>query len=602
MARPGPEVQWGRASVVLVAASLACWTVQVLATLGGALRLRGCADECHGGISGPLALTIFLAPAGIGLLVGGLAAWNRAGHEVPAPRLLRGALAAGVAGLLVVAGVSVALAGPDRGSGYQPYEIFAFVNVAALAGTALALRRKLRCNVDPAPAVPPGVDRPRSSAMVLAMVDAVLVVAGVLVAISRAGADRAAFLTAGTDEPGSPAATAPPASRLAPPPPVTRADVADRPAPERAVARGRWAATVEGRAERLRIYAPAVAVDGVRHTDVSVTAVDPRPRTASDGWVTYLPATALALPDGSRWYPLEPYRLDGTGDVPLNSPITYGGRITGTTSFSGLVGKGVDATGRFVTRDGREVGALRLPAGTRLSRECAGATPAEVPEPCGAAEGSVEVTVGAPGMTVAIDDSRLPDYDGTGDGAVEVEMAGTVRARALGREWTGLVGSLEADDVRGTAVWDGVAWNVKVTARSARQVWIDVWPVVGTTLEVTSGYDDGPHGCSDDCSVRLRYRNVGYATAQILTAEAVGGTRAVALDLNATKTHDAGLGVHRGGEEINLRDGRGIDSHLPPGDYNDRGLTHTVGVPVTLELRGNFDDVRVPLAIPASRL
>ena len=137
-----------------------------------------------------------------------------------------------------------------------------------------------------------------------------------------------------------------------------------------------------------------------------------------------------------------------------------------------------------------------------------------------------------------------------------------------------------------------------MAAGSARQVWIDVWPVVGTVLEASSGYDRGLHTCVRDCRVRLRYRNVGHATAQIFEAEAVGGVNAVALGLNATRTHDAGLGVHRGGHEVNLRVGRGVDSHVPPGGASDRGLSHTPGVPVTLVLRGNFDEVRVPLAIP----
>lgn len=440
------------------------------------------------------------------------------------------------------------------------------------------------------------MERPRSAAAVLAVADAVLVVAGVLVAITRAGSDRVAVLVSGPHDQPAAVATAPP-----PPSPVTAADVVGRPAPERVTARSRWGATLEARAERLRIYAPVVAVDGVRATTVNVTAVDPRPGTAADGSVRYQPATALALPDGSRWYPMSPYRLDGPGDVPLTVRGTAGGQLTGTTTLAGLVGRGVDATGRFVSRDGREVGSLRLPSGTRLSPECAGPTPADVPRPCGGAAETVGATVDATGLRVEIDDSRQPGYDGNGEGAVEVEVAGTVRARALNREWTGLVGSLEADDVSGTAVWDGAAWRVEVRARSARQVWIDVWPVVDTVLEATSGYDGGPHSCAGDCSVRLRYRNTGYATAQIFEAEALGGTNAVALGIKQTGTHDAGLGVHRGGYEINLRSGRGVDSHLPPGDSHDRGLTSTPGVPVTLVLRGNFPEERVALAIPAAR-
>ncbi len=162
-----------------------------------------------------------------------------------------------------------------------------------------------------------------------------------------------------------------------------------------------------------------------------------------------------------------------------------------------------------------------------------------------------------------------------------------------------MVGHYRGLRPKATATWGEQGWTVTASARSARQVWIDVWPVVGTPLEATSGYDGGPHSCTRVCSVRLRYRNVGYATAQIFEAEALGGSNAVVFGIKQTGTHDAGLDVHRGGRGINLRSGRGVDSHVPPGDYHDRGLTFTPGVPVDLVLRGNFPEVRVALAIPA---
>jgi hypothetical protein len=270
------------------------------------------------------------------------------------------------------------------------------------------------------------------------------------------------------------------------------------------------------------------------------------------------------------------------------------------------VAAGGEARGRFVQRTGHEATSVHLPPGTRLSADCAGRSPAEVPTPCPgttapATAGPVAVSIEArPGLELHVDGSGSATSAGNGEGGVEIEVAGRVRAKALGREWEGLVGSLEADDLKATVTRAGDGWTVKASARSARQVWIDVWPVVATTLEVRSGYDGGPHSCTGDCSVRLRYRNVGYATAQIFEAEAVGGSNAVALGIKQTGTHDAGLDVHRGGYEINLRSGRGVDSHVPPGDSHDRGLTFTPGVPVDLILRGNFLEVRVPLAIPAA--
>ncbi|HEX6596009.1 MAG TPA: hypothetical protein VF045_03690, partial [Acidimicrobiales bacterium] len=403
---------------------------------------------------------------------------------------------------------------------------------------------------------------------------------------------------------------APAPAPASPPRPVTAADVLARPEPPRVTARGRWSATLEGTGERVRFYAPVVAVDALSHTTVELSTSDPRPVTGAEGYVRYSTGTSLAFPDGTRWYPLSPFRMEGTGgSASLTSATAGDGAVRGTVDGSELariLAAGATASGRFVQRDGQEATTLRLPGGTRLSADCPGRTPGEVPTPCPgqapAAAGPVEVSIDArPGLRLQVDASGGESSAGNGEGGVEIEVAGSVRAKALGRNWEGLVGSIEADDLKATATWAGHGWTVNASARSARQVWIDVWPVVGTTLEVRSGYDGGPHSCTGDCSVRLRYRNVGHATAQIFEAEALGGSYSVALGIKQTGTHDAGLDVHRGGREINLSSGRGVDSHLPPGDYHDRGLTVTPGVPVTLVLRGNFPEVRVALAIPASR-
>ncbi|HVM02717.1 MAG TPA: hypothetical protein VM263_08600, partial [Acidimicrobiales bacterium] len=72
-----------------------------------------------------------------------------------------------------------------------------------------------------------------------------------------------------------------PAPAPAAPPPVTAADVVGRPAPEPVTATSAWEATMEGRGECLRLYAPVVAVGGLRHTTVRVTSPDPRPLVGS---------------------------------------------------------------------------------------------------------------------------------------------------------------------------------------------------------------------------------------------------------------------------------------------------------------------------------
>jgi hypothetical protein len=176
-------------------------------------------------------------------------------------------------------------------------------------------------------------------------------------------------------------------------------------------------------------------------------------------------------------------------------------------------------------------------------------------------------------------------------------VAGTARAEALGRSWDGLVGAVEGRETKGTATWDGRAWSVSASAGTAHQVWMDVWPVATTTLSATSAYDPGPHSCFWNCGVRFRWANTGWATSHILEAEGSGsGSRSVRFGLIGSYGHDAGLGVRRGGEKKNLGNGDAIWSTMEPGEKDDRGLRTEPGSSVVVVLRGNFPEVRVPLA------
>lgn len=424
-----------------------------------------------------------------------------------------------------------------------------------------------------------------------------MLVAGVLVAIRRSGtgAGDGAVLAAG-QAPAVPTPSSPPEAEPRPasttragsvpaapaPPrrtPVSAADVANRPRPASVNARGRWTARLDGSGDRLALYAPTVAVDALDATTVGL--VSPDPRSGGPGGAGGKDATALAFPDGSRWYPLQGFSLGGAGNVPLTSATVRGDSVSGWMTSAGFA-ELVDAsqptvTGRFVSRDGQETAQMRLPTGTRVARE-----------------GSSGIDTFSVSIT-AVAGMRLDVRGGAGN---EVEVAGSVRGQALGSSWEGLVGSLEADDVvAGVTRADGT-WAVAATARTARQLWIDVWPVVDTVLEATAQVRSPSF--FDSYSLRLVYANAGFATAQIFEAEAIGGSNSVNLGIKQTGTHDAGIGVHRGGREINLASGAGIDSHLPPGDRHDRGLSYTPGVPVTLVLRGNFPEVRVTLPIAAA--
>lgn len=134
-------------------------------------------------------------------------------------------------------------------------------------------------------------------------------------------------------------------------------------------------------------------------------------------------------------------------------------------------------------------------------------------------------------------------------------------------------------------------------ATTARQLWVDVWPVVETTVSARSQpkqrYPNLPF------SVQLRWTNTGFATAHIFQVEGQGpGAPKTAFNPGPTSGHDAGLEVSREARAVNLREGESYGGELDPGEDVGRDVAATVGQPATIVLRGNFPEVHVGLAIP----
>lgn len=452
--------------------------------------------------------------------------------------------------------------------------------------------------------------RHRPVVLVLGLVDALLLVAGSGLAVTRSAdgggpEDAAASFSAppGAGSPGGAASSGPAAPGAVGTPEEIRVpggtdgipgrrsagkgEVADRPWPERVAAPGPWPATMAGRGDRLELTVPGSIVGGIGRATVRLGGSDPRPAPGRK-----LPDTTrfLMVPgDGSRWYPLGPVRLEGPGDLAFSSASARGAQVGAVTpSFESVLRAAqgaVTGLGTFVQADGRQVDRLALPPGTRLAEETcpdrgmAGARPCTVGE--------------AVFQAVEVDATRGMVIRAAGDG--EVAVAGRARANALGRSWDGLVAALEAKDLRVAATLAGDLWAVTAEAGSGRQVWVDVWPVIDTKLTARSVAR--PPGIFDSYGLRIQWTNVGFASSQILEADGVGpGSSAVGFDLNKTVGHDAGLGVTRGDRVVNLRGGGDIDSNLPPGQSVDRGLSAS-SAPATIVLRGNFPEVRVPLAI-----
>lgn len=437
--------------------------------------------------------------------------------------------------------------------------------------------------------------RPRGSVLVaVAVLDALLLGAalGRLVtqdgnepgagpAAAPATADRQGAGAAPSAEGGIPTAGLP-ARRSA-----DKGKVAARPWPARVAAPGPWSASLAGRGDRVTLTTEGMIVDGIGRATLDLGSADPRP--ASSRGEPLASNRVLVLPDGAQWYPLGPVKLEGGGDLAFSSAAAKGPSVTATApSLEAVLGsaRGITGVGTFVQPQGAQVARLGLPAGTRLVELCrrepgAGLTPCpdRTSPPL-----QVEVTV-ASGQSMRA----------SGDG--EVAVAGGVRVSALGRSWEAMVGAVEAQRLRASATYDVDRWAVTAEGDGARQVWVDVWPVVDTKLTARSVLRIP--GVLDSFSLRIQWTNVGFATSQIFEAEGVGpGASTVGFDLNKTVGHDAGLGVTRGDRVLNLRGGGDIDSNLAPGENVDRGLSATAGSAVTVVLRGNFPEVRVPLAVP----
>lgn len=441
----------------------------------------------------------------------------------------------------------------------------------------------------------------------LAAVIAVLLVAGLLGVATRSGpsddgpsgdasATTAAGATGGTDG----AATSAPGPRLDPVAEVPvpggtsglagrrsagRREVADRPWPARVAAPGPWSSTLVGQGDRVAVTAPGT-IAGMTAATVAFGASDPRKEA---------PATnrLLVLPDGARWYPLGRTRIEGLGSVEISSAAAQGTKVEAVAPsleavLEGAQGRAV-GVGTFVQPDGREVQRLALPPGTKVVVTCQ-ASPGQPPCTPGA-PGALSLEVaGGPGLSLRA----------SGDG--EAAVAGAARVAALGRTWEGLVAAIEARQLKVAAALDGDRWTLSAQGAAARQVWVDVWPVIDTQLKASSGprstsFFDALKG--DTYAVGIQWTNVGFATSQILEAEGVGpGAASVGFDLNKTLGHDAGLGVTRGDRVVNMRGGGDIDSNLAPGESVDRGLSVDRGAAPTIVLRGNFPEVRVALSRP----
>jgi hypothetical protein len=355
------------------------------------------------------------------------------------------------------------------------------------------------------------------------------------------------------------------------------------PWPERVTPTGPWSATLRGSGPLVTFtFLPGRVEGGLARATFLLGSANPD-RPASDQ------KSNLTLPDGSRWYPRGPFRVESGADLPFTSVSAQAAEVNvvveSLESALGPAGDEVTAVGPFVSAEGAEVDHLVLPRGTRVGEDCADGPPCP---------GSPSV----PKVTVAAEEGQVLRA-GSGTNLGEAAVAGTARVEALEHTWDGLVGAVEGYNLSATATLGPAAWSVEADAGAALQAWVDVWPVVDTALEASSGVDGGGHFCLGDCSLRIRWKNVGFATSQIFEAEGVGPAgRTVGFDLNKTLGHDAGLGVRRGDQRINLGGGGDVDSNLAPGGKVDRGLSYTPGTDVTIVLRGNFPDESVHLAIP----
>jgi hypothetical protein len=382
-------------------------------------------------------------------------------------------------------------------------------------------------------------------------------------------------------------------------------DVAGRPWPERISPSGPWSGSIEGSGLRLTLTVGGTIVGALGRTSVDLGSPDADRPTSG---------RALAFPDGQRWYPQQPFRLEAEGDLPFRATpsarfldsergfsVEAAGRaVTVRTAFDELLaaaGGQVAVTGEFLGRDGVRVDDLVIPAGTLIAGECPPESVSTTSSPFAA--GCRQPTAGAEqSLVVTVDAAEGMTVQASGDG--EVAVAGDVRAKAEGKSWDGLVVALEGPQIAAFAAYDGRQWSVSADATGARQVWVDVWPVVDTVLEARS-FSTGPGFFDRSRLLRVEWINVGHATGQIMEAEGIGpGASGVGFDLNKSLGHDAGLDVRRGDRVVTFKGGADVDSNLAPGGKTDRELSYRAGQPATLVLRGNFPEVRVELAVPGA--
>ena len=442
--------------------------------------------------------------------------------------------------------------------------VFAGLSTAGAAlGTAA---RPPRAPSGPAPAML----RPRLVAVV-GLADAVLLVAalGVAGTISSREPDEAVVKA---DLPASPAAAALP-RRLG-----DREHAQARPRPGYATPTGPWSADLIGRGDHMELRVPGMVVAGIRHTSIRFpSAADAGRGSAGD---------ELILPDGSRWVPDGPSRLEGPQDLPFTEAVARKDSLTVVTSVQALARSardGVTAVGAFIRSDGHRVDRLVLPPGTKQVRDCLRILPSESCDKTTRSPMQVQVTPVA-GMRIQV----------AGDG--EASVAGTARVTAVERSWEGMVAAVEAKQLRAAAIHSDGVWAVNAEAGRARQVWMDGWPVIGTELSAKAVMESSER--KGRLPLRIRWKNVGHATSQILEAEGQGaGAPSVAFGLEPPRSHDAGLGVIRSIEVRNLRRGLSIPSRLDVGKGVERGLSFEPGADASIVLRGNFPSVTVPLPI-----
>jgi hypothetical protein len=389
---------------------------------------------------------------------------------------------------------------------------------------------------------------------------------------------------------------------------ISSGAVLDRPWPERVTATAPWSASIEGTGPRMTLTTGATIVGGLRGTTLDLGRRDPEQPTSGP---------VLRLGDGQRWYPDGGFRLEADGDVPVASAVAgdtldtdgvysvaaAGGDVVARVVFPDLLAAAtgpVVARGSFFGADGAKADHLVLPPGTTFAGPCSTVEPVSTTAPLPAGECDRGQADGRQPINATVHAGRGTTVRASGAGEAAVAGRARARASALERSWDGLVVAVEGWEVDATATFDGRRWSLTATVGDARQVWVDVWPVVDTVLHARS-FSTAPGFFDRNRLLRVEWVNVGSATAQVLEAEGLGtGAAGIGFDLNKTLGHDAGLGARRGDLVVGFRGGADIDSNLAPGGETDRELSYQAGQPATLVLRGNFPEVRIELAVPGT--